>query len=254
VEQTDAACALWLEFVEETVGERWSDDVFLRAARHLGEFNGGLRDDAPIAPWMSCDWLRANLREIDPLIERFRGAAAHPLYRRAYSPGDHAYILSLWEQRDRFLGTLDNLPQTICHYDAFRRNLLAREHQTVALDWGFLGRGAVGNDLAALLWVSFVFNSLNAAQLHALYPLTFAAYLDGLRAAGWRGDEGAASRGVAAAFTLRVLVSAAYDTLIVLDEANHARFEAITGLSMDVYMRQHVAAAQPIIQQIAGSL
>src|SRR3712207_7779326 len=57
----------------------------------------------------------------------------------------------LWEERERFLTALDRLPQTFCHHDAFRRNLLVRRgpegEELVALDWTQTGHGAVGQEL-----------------------------------------------------------------------------------------------------------
>jgi hypothetical protein len=253
VEQSDAECWLWLEFVEETAESCWTNDQFLKSARHLGEFNGAYLtgESLPVYPWMSQDWHRKNLAQIIPLIEQFRGAGEHPLYQQGFRGDAHAYILDLWEKRETFLKGLDGLPQTICHYDAFRRNLLASSDKTVALDWSFVGTGPVGADLAAMLWVSFVFNNLSTAQLEELYQPAFDAYLEGLREAGWNGEQGLAWLGYTASFPVRVLVSAGYDTLLFLDEGKHARFEAITGLPIRDYMSRHVAAVQPMIRRIA---
>lgn len=253
IEQSESACWLWLEYVEETSESRWTNDQFLKSARHLGQFNGSYlaAESLPVYDWMSQDWHRRNLTQIIPLMEQFQSAIQHPLYQRGFPGDSHAYILGLWAERETFLGALDQLPQTICHYDAFRRNLLARGDETVALDWTFVGPGPLGADLAGMLWVSFVFNNLSAAQLEALTEPALAAYIAGLRDAGWQGDERLARLGYMASFPIRVLVSAGYDTLLFLDESKHARFEAITGLPIGDYMAGNVAVVQPLIRKIS---
>lgn len=245
-------CWLWLEFIDEVVNNAWPDAQFMRAARDLGRFNGGylVMDMLPEYAWMSRRWLRRNLHQIQENFALFRRSGRHPLYAAGF-PGDaHAFITRLWDEQRHFLDALDRLPKTVCHHDAFRRNLLASEHATYAIDWTFVGDGPIGADAAALLWVSFVFNSLSAERLGALYEPLFDSYLLGLRDAGWGGDPRAARLGYAASFAMRVLISAGYDTLVFLEPDKHHIFEDITGLPMDVYMAEHIAAVQPHIQRI----
>lgn len=68
---------------------------------------------------------------------------------------------------------------------------------------------------------------------------------------GWRGSADQVRLGYAASFPARVLVSAGYDTLLLLNESQHAHFAAIVGLPMADYMRDHVAAVQPVIRRIS---
>lgn len=252
IECFDEACWLWLEYIEEST-PNWNEVQFMRAARHLGQFNGSYTQQhaLPDDVWLSRNWHRRNLQQISRLMETFRIAHDHPLYREGYPGSSHAHILQLWDEREQYLGALDALPQTICHYDAFRRNLLAREHDTVAIDWAFVGIGPLGADLATLLWVSFVFNNLSAEQMDALYEPLLVAYMNGLRDVGWRGSTEQVRMGYAASFPVRVLVSAGYDTLLLLDERQHERFSQIVGLPMANYMHDHVAAAQPVIHRIS---
>lgn len=258
-DKPDGSCWLWLEFIEETAEDRWTDEQFLRSARHLGQFNGGYLDpqQSPCKmdyPWFSADWHRDNLDKIAPLISRFRHVMTHPLYQLAYSDDTHAYLLELWAQREHYLKRLAGLPQTICHYDAFRRNLLAQGQDTYAIDWSFVGPGPVGADVAAMLWVSFVFNNVSVAQVDRLYEPLLEAYLTGIREHTSDLDEASIKQGYAASFVIRVLISAGYDTLLILDEHKHAHFESIINLPLERYMRENVAAVQPIIRRIAASL
>ena len=72
--------------------------------------------------------------------------------RRVYPPDLIDSLLRMWAQRKQFLDALDRLPETLCHFDAFRRNLFARRTpdglgRTVVIDWAFVGIGAVGQDI-----------------------------------------------------------------------------------------------------------
>lgn len=250
----DEVCWIWLQFVEEIGEERWSDEQFIESAKHLGQFNGYYlaQDKLPSYDWMSINWHGKNLDQIIPLFETFKTAMSNRLYQLGYPDDSHAVLLKLWEKRDSYLKMLEPLPETICHYDAFRRNLLARPDETVAIDWTFVGAGPVAADVAAMLWVSFVFNNISAEQLDSLYEPMLQAYMQGLADMGAEVDESVVRLGYAASFVVRVLISAGYDTLLLLDESNHAHFEAIIKMSIEDYMVKRVAASQPVIQHIAS--
>lgn len=52
-----------------------------------------------------------------------------------------------------FIANLSRLPQTLCHHDAVRSNLIARRRpdgatEIVAIDWESTGPGAVGAEIA----------------------------------------------------------------------------------------------------------
>ncbi len=247
VEQNED-CWLWLEFVEENVPHRWPPERFVQAAEHLGHFNAAMRD-AKTHPWMSADWHRDNLQQVAPLFSRFVGAKDHPLYTRGFPGDSHDYISGLWDDRTRFLDALAHIPWSICHYDAFRRNLLARADDTVAIDWTFVGPGPLGSDAAALGWVSIVFNDYGPEDAAAVYDDLFDAYLRGLKSGGWHGDDTQIRLGYAATWPVRVLISAGYDTLLFLDEGRHPFFEDLVGMSMTDYMRHQIAPAQRLIRR-----
>ena len=99
------------------------------------------------------------------------------------------------------------------NFDAFPRNLIARHDlaghelaghtQTVALDWGSAGVGAVGEELVALFATTLKFFEVEIAQIPRLESLIFTGYLQGLRAAGWQGDENIVRFGFTASVGLK---------------------------------------------------
>ena len=99
-----------------------------------------------------------------------------------------ARILRLWEDRDALCDALERLPQTFCHGDAIRRNLLAEAEETVAVDWACAGHYAVGEEVGQTLSVASAFYDVEPADLPALDEALFESYMAGLRDAGWHGD------------------------------------------------------------------
>jgi hypothetical protein len=229
VEHPDGTCWIWLEDVADEIGPHWPLEHYRVVARHAGHFNGAYLVDRllPSWPWISVGWVRKYVEQAAPVLPLLRDSLDHPLVRRAW-PGDAIdRFFRLWEEHDLFLDALDRLPQTICHLDVFRRNLFARktadaDDQTVAVDWAFAGRGAIGQELVSLVQASVMFYEVGPDKAQALEDIVFDGYLEGLRDAGWRGDARQVRLGYAAA-SLRYRCGGELGRFltIILDESLH---------------------------------
>ena len=87
--------------------------------------------------------------------------------------------------------------------DAFRRNLFIRhdgqgESEVVAVDWTYVGIGALGEDLVSLVHGSLAFSEVAIAEARNLDALCMEGYLEGLNDVGWRGDPRQVRLGYAA--------------------------------------------------------
>lgn len=190
--------ALWLEDVPDTVGQ-WPIGRYATAARHLGTFNGSYLAgrELPKPELLRTDWLRGWVRSLVPRIATLDDAAVtdHPRVRRLLPTALHGKVRRLHVDREILLAALDAQPQTLSHLDAWRTNLIAsdrgHEPETVVIDWSVVGRAPAGQELAVLVTGSRTWLDVPAEDGPALERETFAAYLDGLRAAGWRGSEAA---------------------------------------------------------------
>jgi hypothetical protein len=215
-EYAEDLCWLWLEDVSDSGSQTWSLAEYGLAARHLGRFNGAYATGRPLplSPWLSQHWLRGWL------VEYERGCWdtvnlmgdehfwEHPLLRSAFPRPISAEVLRLWDSHNALLTTLDQLPQTFCHMDAYRPNLFIRRDaqgndQTVAIDWVFAGIGSLGEEIANLWVASLIWFEYDAADARSLDEAVFAGYLAGLRDAGWQGDFRLARLGYTAACALR---------------------------------------------------
>jgi hypothetical protein len=208
--QSETVLRIWLEDLGNIREQHWLQESYAQAAYHFGTWNGMylIATTRPDFPWFCRSTSREWIQQAAPDIDLLRSSLRHPIVERMY-PGDQAEaILRLWEQRDRYLTALEQLPQTICHNDAFRRNLMLMEGADghtylVAIDWAYLGWGAVGEELAALVVGDLVFDEVPWSQATEFAAVLFAAYLAGLQQAGWRDDPRLARLGFTAAAAMK---------------------------------------------------
>ena len=135
-EPMDGVGWLWLEHVREDRERAWPLGRWTLLARHLGRFNGTYLAgrSLPRTPWLSGQRLRTLSERHHSLVAQIATAPDNPEVRRWWPPQVVAAILLLWEERDAFCDALERLPQTFCHGDAIRRNILSGSEETVAID------------------------------------------------------------------------------------------------------------------------
>jgi hypothetical protein len=236
VEDPDGTCWIWLEDITDEIGMRWPLEHYGVVARHLGQFNGAYLVDRPLPSWswLSSDWLRHYVAQSAPAIEPLRNSLAHPLVRRWFPGDDSDRFFRLWTERDLYLDALDRLPQTICHFDVFRRNLFARrtadgDDQTVVIDWAFVGRGPIGVDLSPLVLASIAFYEVGLDKVQELDKIVFDGYLEGLHNTGWRGDPRQVRMGYLLANLRYAFAEIGRWLALILDERRRARAEQAFG-------------------------
>jgi hypothetical protein len=201
---------VFMEHVEAET-RRWGLEDFGRVARVAGESAGEFLAgrELPGEPWLSRGFLRSILADggywataMDPANA---GTWDSPP-AAAFGVARRERILGLWADREALLGALERLPQTFGHGDLHPRNVLLPVDggDVVAVDWGFCGIFPVGNDLADLIGLAAWFCDLDVDDIPAVEAVAFAAYEDGLRSAGWRGDRRLIRLGYAAGVGLRI--------------------------------------------------
>jgi len=236
----DGTCWLWLEDVTDEIGKPWPLKHYSVVARHLGQFNGAYLVDRPMPslPWLTSGGQRETFDQLAPVMLVLRDSLDHPLVNQLL-PGDAGErLLRIWEERDLYLDALDRLPQTLCHGDAFHRNLFARktatrEDETVAVDWAYAGRRATGAELVPLIQAGVGFFEIELAQLQDLEATAFEGYLEGLRDAGWRGDRQQVRLGYTAASLHYFIGTTAMAVPMILDENLHGWFQQSFGHPVD---------------------
>ncbi len=91
------------------------------------------------------------------------------------------------------LDRLDALPRTVAHHDSQWNNLFVEAapegRRTVAIDWSFFGTAPIGEDLGHLIAVDVFLRCIPPGDAVAHARTATEAYLEGLRAHGWQGDD-----------------------------------------------------------------
>ena len=235
---SDGVCWLWLEDIKSPSSSDWTVAEYGKAARHLGQFNGAYLTGhtLPDFPWLSQIWMRGWLsyyegdcRKVLELI-RDEHFLEQPLLRSAFPCSITDEVMRLWASHSALLTSLDQLPRTFCHLDAYRPNLFIHRDaqgssQTLAIDWVFTGIASVGEEIANLLTASLIWFEYDAVEAKSLDEAIFSGYLNGLRDTGWQGDSQFARLGYTAACALRWGVVGLWWMQDMSDPINRAELE-----------------------------
>lgn len=227
---------IWLEDVHEDGPQQWPIARYSVAAQHLGEFGGTFLVGAarPDWPWVGNETMLLKFVErFLPTLDQLRPALNHWHTHYDLSAQLCSRMLKLYDECDGLCATLTQLPQTICHGDADRRNFLSRrttdgDTVTVAIDWAFAGLGVVGQDISRMVSNAVAFGQIEPAKLGELEAPVFASYLSGLRATGWLGDQRLVRLGYTASMAVaECLVVLGIVLVMLADERNHTIIEQV---------------------------
>ena len=215
-EPTDTSVWIWQEEVNEPNRSNWILDRHILAARHFGEFGGahiGFKPNANDNSWICRQFIRqwatlgvkfGALNELTEQSEFWK----HPYTQMALPQFTFKQLQELIANIDSLCNALEKQPQTLSHQDANWTNLFATQdqqgrEQTTVIDWSFLGLAAVGEDLGMQTSSNLSNFYVDPMQAKTYYYSALDAYLDGLRQAGWHGNETSVRFGCATAATLR---------------------------------------------------
>ena len=181
----DGSVALWLEDLAGLPGTRWDIGRYGVAARHLGQMQGAylVSRALPDDTWLSRGWLRSYLSQRDGDRHLLDDASAWRDDRiSAWFPSPPVdRSRAMRDDQEAFLDALERLPATLCHLDLHPANLFADgERSTAAIDWSFVGLGAIGEDAGNLVPDSVLDFHVPAARIDDLYETVAAGYAAGL--------------------------------------------------------------------------
>lgn len=193
--ERDDGIWLWIEYIQEATGPKWSLEYFRRSAQQLGEFQGAYLSGTPLIdhPWLSRSlfrdiWAESELPLWSSLMnpEKERNAWISPVVQQSFDDRQKSRVLKLIAEKHRFFEVNDDLPQVLCHNDAHRRNFMwsqspsSGEEELIGVDWSFVGKGALGNDLGELVGTSMYFLEYEPSEAKVLEEAVFDGYLAGI--------------------------------------------------------------------------
>lgn len=273
-EKSDGRLWLWLEDIAEEKskagGASWPLERYGLAARHFGLFQSGFLTGhlLPSAPWLSRGWMRARVASFADAMHHLHDPAIwdQPQVQRTCPRALEERLSKLWGERHGLLDALDRLPQTLCHLDVWRPNLLSRTglggEQTVVLDWSYVGFGAIGQDIGNLVPDSLGNFDVGVDQARAMDKVVFAGYLQGMREKGWTGDARQARLGYAASAALGWGLGTPWWLVWPQDKDRQAQLErqwgrpleellaqraTLTGFVLDLAQEAHELLAQGVV-------
>jgi hypothetical protein len=181
----DGRMAVWLEDLGPL--QPWPSDGLLMVARHFGQWAGYYHKNPPEQPWLCRNflpsWLGLATREgfFAPLHDESLLAQA-----KVASVVDQALVETFLLVEAHGLAwakALEQLPQTLCHHDVSAGNVFlasfAGQPITTAIDFGYLGLGAVGEDLGTLISTLVVSSQATPTTIDGLFEAALAAYRAG---------------------------------------------------------------------------
>jgi hypothetical protein len=220
----------------------WSLARFGQVAGHLGEFQAPyLKGQAlPTAAWLSAGWDAGWTDSAAEAVARLPIVIDHPLVRRVFSDAMVNELQRLSQERRTVLSALAALPQTLCHFDTFPRNLFVRatDHgvHTVVIDWSYCGPGAVGEDLGGLVGLSLFWCEADPLKASELEAVCLDGFLAGLRRGGWQGEPRDVRLASLGRESLMVLGGVEPVIRLTMNETLHPWVEAMSGVPMERFV------------------
>jgi hypothetical protein len=203
----DGSVTLWLEDLGATALPLEGADI-AEVAFDLGRVAGQWVDRVPGHDWLFRGWLdrHGQPEAVEPALERLRSLGSGPGIERSLGwTIDQA--IALIARQESYRSALGGLPQTLCHHDAVAANVFRRPagdtSETVLIDWESVGPGAVGADLASLLFASVRRGHISAATFRSVASDALDAYVRGVRDAGASLEDRQVRLGLHAAIALR---------------------------------------------------
>ena len=221
-------CWIWMEDVYD-LKQAWNLADYHEIARRMGRFNGAwLAGRAlPQHNWLARNWHSAIVPALADTFDQLDRLLEYPLARDTLPMESREEIETIWRERDAYRDALTQLPQTFCHNDAFRRNVLHRTDDIVLLDWALAGCGAIGEDLVSLVAVSLYYDGFSPDHGARTDAAVFTGYIKGLREAGWDGEERLARIGYTCGMAMRGLAGVKQDINQLLDQSKHSELTQI---------------------------
>ncbi|KOP68104.1 hypothetical protein AMS62_24795 [Bacillus sp. FJAT-18019] len=192
-ELTDATTWIWMEHIRGKYAETLDEFSFI--AEQIGRFNGAFLTGDKILPrydWLCEAWLTSwttASRNYAPDVATYAERISNDRLQMLWS-----WYENLITELDHTLESLQQLPRVLAHQDLSQMNMLLVTHghnptQLALIDWQFMSISGVGEDLGKLYGVNMSLGIIQPDQYEEFQTILYRSYLEGLRAAGWKGDE-----------------------------------------------------------------
>lgn len=211
-ERSEGTYWLWLADVQDD-GRSWDQADYTWALERLGAWQAAylLGEPLPEDSWINREWMRAWLDGCYRYRYRYQRDGTYQHTDEVAERIDGLRQLEAWVPQ--WLKALSKLPRTLSHQDYHAQNILspAGEGQSdersglVLIDWQFLSISGVGEDLGRAFGLAISRGIIPPEDMDTWREMFMTAYMQGMRGAGWQGDERLVRFGFLAAFALRAI-------------------------------------------------
>jgi hypothetical protein len=186
---------LWVEDLSAAIQAPWEDAVYLEVGRQLGHFNAVWELNPPKKQeWFLADGFSSR---IGGTADRYDSVFEHlddQYVQLAATPVNQEYLSGLKEILASVIPVLNAGPTPLSHVDSQPRNLFPIHQptggfETAAIDWASLGYAPLGTDASHLVGSTMTWGEIDPEHGAYLHTQILNSYIEGLKEAGWAGDE-----------------------------------------------------------------
>ncbi|MFA9558986.1 aminoglycoside phosphotransferase family protein [Evansella sp. AB-rgal1] len=144
---------IWMEYIDGISGLDLTGDMYERAAKELGRFQGKLFAEQPTFLQDMTNLSKVNYMKNFYL--RYRSWSRVYDYIRSDDCEIPKHICNMLididESAEEIFNRIEKLPIVLCHRDFWVENIFHSDGKTILIDWDTAGWGYIGEDLASLI-------------------------------------------------------------------------------------------------------
>lgn len=144
---------IWMEYVNGTSGLNLTGEMYERAARELGRFQGRLYVEQPVilqtlTNLSKVDYMKnfyLHYRSWNEVYDYIRSSDC-PIPKHLCD-----MLINIDTHSDEIFNRIERLPIVLCHRDFWVANIFSHNDKILLIDWDTAGWGYMGEDIASLI-------------------------------------------------------------------------------------------------------
>lgn len=228
--------SVWMEDLSTSIGPPWSAEQYERASGYLGQFQGEIVREQTRLPYAADRDIFKNRWtgfDLGGALKVLQEERSHPEIRKAFTGDRLDLVIELIQMFPVLLERVGQVQRVLSHGDCHARNLFLTDEELVAIDWSGLSYEPLGSDFGQMVGGGLIWGFDEQITVVEAVPKFFDAYVQGLSASGWDGDERTLRLGMSGQFMGYVIVVSILPALVMADPSFTARVTARLGLPAD---------------------
>ena len=228
--------SIWMEDLSPAVQPPWSAEQYERASGYLGQFQGKQLSEQSRLPYVGQSdtfTRRWESFRFDKTLKVLQEQRDHPEIKAAFSGNRLDLTIELIQSFPALLERVGHVEKVLSHGDCHARNLFLTDEELVAVDWSGISYEPLGSDFGQMIGAGLSWGFEETMGVAEAAPKLIDAYIQGLSAVGWDGDERTIRLGMAGQFVGYVIIGASNPAGVIADPAFAAGVTARSGITKD---------------------